>query len=278
MMNNNEPEQPSMVNNTHEDNLFSVPIEIEQQQMNLQDEDVSVNDPFLNLLCFDNNDEDEVELSSVDDSSESEKDYDKDVEDDEDYEDEAHSNNEIESPAQLKDMLIDYGVANGYQLVFTVNDNNRLLVRCGAEETNIDGMGKKIKMWKCTFRLWASRVTDDDSFQIKTLNDQHTCVRQFCLGSLVTYTWIAKRFFNQIIRNPEITLRQMQQDMIRKYQCRVSIGQCMRAKEKVLYDFEANSTTKQFFEDKMEELKSINKSAYDHLMERNPSTWSKAFF
>lgn len=40
----------------------------------------------------------------------------------------------------------------------------------------------------------------------------------------------------------------------------------------------ANSTTKQQFEEKMEELKAINKDAYTHLMERNPTSWSRAFF
>ncbi|KAD4585095.1 hypothetical protein E3N88_22696 [Mikania micrantha] len=49
---------------------------------------VSMNDPFLNLLCFNNNDEDEGDLNSVEHSSYSEKDYDKDVEDDKDYKDE----------------------------------------------------------------------------------------------------------------------------------------------------------------------------------------------
>ncbi|KAL8232101.1 hypothetical protein R6Q57_001879 [Mikania cordata] len=127
------------------------------KQMNLQDEDVSVNDHFLNLLCFDNNNEDEVDLNSVENSSDSEKEYGKDVEDDEDYKDEGvlypcYDPNidwklvkpivtmKFEGPAQLKEMLIDYvvvnglidyAVANGYQLVFIVNDNNRLLVRCG---------------------------------------------------------------------------------------------------------------------------------------------------
>lgn len=43
-----------------------------------------------------------------------------------------------ESPAQLKDMLTNYGVANGHPLVFTVNDHNRLLVRCGTEEIEDD--------------------------------------------------------------------------------------------------------------------------------------------
>ncbi|KAD5508225.1 hypothetical protein E3N88_15928 [Mikania micrantha] len=40
----------------------------------------------------------------------------------------------------------------------------------------------------------------------------------------------------------------------------------------------ANSTTKQQFEEIMEDLKTISKGAYAHLMERNPITWSRAFF
>ncbi|XP_076909294.1 uncharacterized protein LOC143566493 [Bidens hawaiensis] len=144
----------------------------------------------------------------------------------------------FESSAQLKDMLIDYGVANSHQLVFTVNDHARLLVRCGTEEIEDDGNGRKKKVWKCSFRLWASRIKGDDSFQIKSLNDNHTCSRKFHLGSLVTYSWIAKRYFKKIIKNPEISLREMQKDIMKKYQCRVSTGQCDRAKQKVLNDYE----------------------------------------
>ncbi|KAK1406735.1 hypothetical protein QVD17_38343 [Tagetes erecta] len=229
-------EDDDVIMNLEDEDVF-VNLEEEDVTVNLEDEDVTMKDAFLNLLCFDNDDEDEIERNSVEDWSESEKDYEKDVEDDEDYEDEGVVypcynpsidwklvkpivTMKFESPSQLKDMLIDYGVANGYQLVFTVNDNNRLLVRCGIEETNVDETGKKTKVWKCPFRLWASRVPDDDSFQIKTLNDQHACSRQFYLGSLLTYSWIAKRFFKEIIRNPEIPLRQLQQDVMRKYQCR----------------------------------------------------------
>ncbi|XP_076944474.1 uncharacterized protein LOC143615149 [Bidens hawaiensis] len=39
-----------------------------------------------------------------------------------------------------------------------------------------------------------------------------------------------------------------------------------------------NSTSKQLFERHMEELKTSSKGAYDHLIERNPITWSRAFF
>ncbi|XP_076941564.1 uncharacterized protein LOC143611177 [Bidens hawaiensis] len=40
----------------------------------------------------------------------------------------------------------------------------------------------------------------------------------------------------------------------------------------------AKSTSKQWFERHMKELKTNSKGAYDHLMERNPITWSRAFF
>ncbi|KAD5960286.1 hypothetical protein E3N88_11758 [Mikania micrantha] len=213
--------------------------------MNLED------DPFLSLLCYDKNDEDEDDVISIEDST-SEKDNESNS--DEDHEHDVgypcYDPNlnwklmkpivgmKFESPSQLKESLIDYGVSNGYQLVFLVNDRNRLLVRCGKEETEEDGDGNKKKVWACPFRLWASMITGDNSFQIKSLNDKHACSRKFSLGSLVTYSWIAKRYFKQIIQNPEISLRDMQEDIKRKYECKVSIGQCSRAKKKVLDEFE----------------------------------------
>ncbi|XP_076943574.1 uncharacterized protein LOC143613851 [Bidens hawaiensis] len=207
--------------------LVSLPIQNTNREVNLEDildnnDDVNFNDPFLNLLCFNNNDEDEDDVSSVEDWSGSEQDYGKDVEDD-DYEDvdvvyPCYDPNmdwklakpillmKFESPVQLKDMLIDYGVANGHQLVFTVNDHARLLVRCRTEEIEDDGNGRKKKVWKCLFRLWACRIKGDDSFQIKSLNDNHTCSRKFHLGSLVTYSWITKRYFKKILKTPETSL------------------------------------------------------------------------
>nr|KAJ0224514.1 hypothetical protein LSAT_V11C100036320 [Lactuca sativa] len=42
----------------------------------------------------------------------------------------------------------------------------------------------------CTFRLWASWMSDEESFQIKSLKVDHNCTRNFKFGSLVTYAWI----------------------------------------------------------------------------------------
>ncbi|PWA81631.1 hypothetical protein CTI12_AA180960 [Artemisia annua] len=183
----------------------------------------------------------------------------------------------FESCKQLKESMIDYGVSNGYQLVFPVNDYKRLLVKCGKEEIDHeeggvgnsdkieedgienndekgeddvgnndekDGMGKEIgidkkkKVRKCPFRLWASKITDEGSFQIKSLNDKHICSRKFSLGSLVTHTWIAKRYFKQLIQNPQMSIRAMQTDIMRKFKCKVSTGQCSRAKKKALLEYE----------------------------------------
>ncbi|GKF67121.1 hypothetical protein Tco_0193638, partial [Tanacetum coccineum] len=59
----------------------------------------------------------------------------------------------------------------------------------------------------CTFRIWASWMQDGSCFQIKTLIPEHTCSRNFELGSLVTFKWIAKQFALKIIEDPTITYR-----------------------------------------------------------------------
>ncbi|GJV06440.1 hypothetical protein Tco_1344096 [Tanacetum coccineum] len=79
----------------------------------------------------------------------------------------------------------------------------------GVESTGKKGkcIGKKGVQKGCTFRLWASWMQDGSCFQIKTLIPEHCCSRNFDLGSLVTYKWIAKH-------------------------------QCKRAKQRALFDHE----------------------------------------
>ncbi|CAI9276291.1 unnamed protein product [Lactuca saligna] len=39
-------------------------------------------------------------------------------------------------------------------------------------------------------RLWGSWMSDDQSFQIKSLVNEHNCARNFNFGSFATYIWI----------------------------------------------------------------------------------------
>ncbi|GJU09370.1 hypothetical protein Tco_1131766 [Tanacetum coccineum] len=90
----------------------------------------------------------------------------------------------------------------------------------------------------CPFRLWASWMQNERSFQIKTLYSDHKCARDYNLGSLVTFRWIAKHYAKEIILNPSIPIRSMQNDIREKFLINVSMGQCKRTKQFALYEHE----------------------------------------
>ncbi|GKA08658.1 hypothetical protein Tco_0687989 [Tanacetum coccineum] len=128
----------------------------------------------------------------------------------------------FENPLQLKNALVDYGVKHGYQLWFYKSDNKSLLVYCGRDIelgrcAGRRGMNKKKKAvaegdkvkgkkvadasdnkpvkWTrmrvlehkghhCPFRLWASWMSSERSFQIKSLYSDHRCTRNYNMGSL----------------------------------------------------------------------------------------------
>ncbi|GJS16432.1 hypothetical protein Tco_0410904 [Tanacetum coccineum] len=91
---------------------------------------------------------------------------------------------------------------------------------------------------QCGFRLWASWMSTENSFQIKSLKAEHKCARNYNLGSLVTYKWIAHHFAKEIIADPFIPLLKMKAAIREKFLINVSLGQCKRAKQRALYDFE----------------------------------------
>ncbi|GJW14977.1 calcium/proton exchanger [Tanacetum coccineum] len=91
---------------------------------------------------------------------------------------------------------------------------------------------------QCGFRLWASWMGTENSFQIKSLKAEHKCARNYNLGSLVTYTWIAHHFTKEIIAYLFIPLLKIKVAIREKFLINVSLGQFKRAKQRALYDFE----------------------------------------
>ncbi|GKG04375.1 hypothetical protein Tco_0314762, partial [Tanacetum coccineum] len=59
---------------------------------------------------------------------------------------------------------------------------------------------------QCGFRLWASWMSTENSFQSKSLKAEHKCARNYNLCSLVTYKWIAHHFTKEIIEDPFMPL------------------------------------------------------------------------
>ncbi|GKD96654.1 hypothetical protein Tco_1380551, partial [Tanacetum coccineum] len=91
----------------------------------------------------------------------------------------------------------------------------------------------------CKFRLWGSWIQNEASFQIKTLIPDHNCARVFDFGALVTYKWISRHYVREIVSNPKISHRELQDAIREKFLINVSLGQVRRAKQKALYDFES---------------------------------------
>ncbi|GJW93702.1 splicing factor [Tanacetum coccineum] len=87
---------------------------------------------------------------------------------------------------------------------------------------------------QCGFRLWASWMGSENSFQIKSLKAEHKCARNYNLGSLVTYKWIAHHFAKEIIEDPFIPLLKIKAVIREKFLINVSLRQCKIAKQRAM--------------------------------------------
>ncbi|CAI9284859.1 unnamed protein product [Lactuca saligna] len=132
---------------------------------------------------------------------------------------------------ELKHMLTNYAVSKGYSLWYEKNEAKALLVRCSKNEK-----GKP----SCPFRLWASPMNKENSFQIKSLIDKHNCARQQKLGCLVTYKWIGKMLIPDILERPKFSYRKMAEVVRKDYGLKVSLGQCRNAKYFALDEISGN--------------------------------------
>nr|KAJ0211487.1 hypothetical protein LSAT_V11C400221130 [Lactuca sativa] len=122
------------------------------------------------------------------------------------------------NPLELKLCITNYAVKNGYDLWYEKSDHERLLVKF------CKGKG-------CHFRLWATWMSSEKSFQIKSLNDMHNCARVFKFGSIVTYKWIAKHFMNHILQKPKMSIRKLKAKVSKKFNLIASVGQCRNARK-----------------------------------------------
>ncbi|GJV92543.1 reverse transcriptase domain-containing protein [Tanacetum coccineum] len=134
----------------------------------------------------------------------------------------------FEDPKQLKGALAFYALANGYKLYYEVNNPRRLVAKCSK-----DNQEKK-----CPFRLWASWMQTEKSFQIKNMIDQHVCSRTFEYGSLITSNWIARNYAKKIMIIPTIKVRVIVALVLKKYKCKVYVSLVGRGEIKALQKYE----------------------------------------
>ncbi|GKB51683.1 multidrug resistance-associated protein 5 [Tanacetum coccineum] len=155
------------------------------------------------------------------------------------------------SVAQFKECLTYYALANGFSLWYERSGEVRVVAKCGQRPPRVPApekakLRKQTKypcassddLPKCPWRCYARWMTDEKTFQCISLNDEHTCVRNFNFGTLVNYKWIAKIFSDKIRANPNIRLCDLADLVMKKYKCKVSLNQCTNAKKYALIEYE----------------------------------------
>nr|GEV34689.1 pentatricopeptide repeat-containing protein [Tanacetum cinerariifolium] len=145
--------------------------------------------------------------------------------------------------AQLKECLTYYSIANGISLWFYRSLKEQLIARCGMRPKKLKDSekGEQRKHFKYPssgrnegsnrpFKCYSKLMLTESSFQVISLNKEHTCVRNFKYGNLVNYKWIGKHFGHKIRQNPKIKLHEIADLVLKKFKCIVSPAQCRNAK------------------------------------------------
>ncbi|GJS15107.1 multidrug resistance-associated protein 5 [Tanacetum coccineum] len=155
------------------------------------------------------------------------------------------------SVAQFKECLTYYTLETGFSLWYERSGEVRVVAKYGQRPPRLSALekGKQKKQTTypstssddlptCPWRCYSRWMTDEKTFQCISLEDEHTCVRNFNFGSLVNYKWIAKVFGEKIRANLDIRLCDIVDLVMKKYKCKASPNQCTNAKKYALVEYE----------------------------------------
>lgn len=101
----------------------------------------------------------------------------------------------------LRETVRNYAIKKGYELVRKKSDIKRLTIICGSD--------------RCPWRLYATRLADQMTFMIKSLQDKHMCVRPTVhKNSNCTTKWIVKILKEKLIADPDMSYELMQHELL----------------------------------------------------------------
>ncbi|KAL8115171.1 hypothetical protein AgCh_021848 [Apium graveolens] len=123
----------------------------------------------------------------------------------------------------LKEAIRNYGVAKQRRVYLKRCDLKRMQVKCRDEYK-----------WE----LWASRMTNDEAFQIKTYKKEHNSII-VSKQRMVKADWLAKQFGNIIRSNPRWKLKEYAAAITAKYNILCTLNQCWWAKKAAMAELES---------------------------------------
>ena len=116
----------------------------------------------------------------------------------------------------LKAALREYAIKKPVDIKFKLNERTKISVHCK------NGCG-----WRC----YASHISGELTFQIKTLTDDCTCLKSF-KNSQATSTYIAKRFIEDFSKNPNWEVSGVYNHVMQNLSVDLSVNQVYRSKRK----------------------------------------------
>lgn len=171
---------------------------------------------------------------------------------------------------QFKECVTRYAIAQGRNLTWKVSDkgsNQRLGVRCNPG---------------CPFRMYASWDNRRGALVVKSVEDQHTCLRNMQANRQLKSTWLAKQFLELFKARPYWPAKQIKETIRRTYKVLVKTGFAYKVKyyaHKLLHGSmkEHYSKLRRY----LEALKEASPNSYFQLDVDNktqPPTFKRVFF
>ncbi|KAL4572319.1 hypothetical protein LXL04_019091 [Taraxacum kok-saghyz] len=146
----------------------------------------------------------------------------------------------FKSKKELKDLIDDHAIQTRRNLYFEKNDKLRLRAKCrgvvvGSLSSRVVGTSKSndkcvnSKEEGCKWALHASRTNEESDWFVKTLKDNHSCLKSRKLRAC-TATFLSKEILCQIETDPRVPLRALVEQIESKYEVGVSMDKIFRAK------------------------------------------------
>ncbi|KAL4554369.1 hypothetical protein LXL04_039506 [Taraxacum kok-saghyz] len=197
----------------------------------------------------------------------------------------------FKSKKELKDLVDAHAIQTRNNLYFEKNDKLRLWAKCrgvvvGSLSSGVVGTTKskdkcvKSKKEGCKWALHASRSNEESDWFVKTLKDNHSCLRSKNLRAC-TATFLSKEILRQIETDPRVPLPALVEQIESKYEVGVSMDKIFRAKAAAT-NIVVGDYTKQYeiLRDYCLELQATNPGTtikIDVYSEPNPSNPSRMY-
>ncbi|XP_057772531.1 uncharacterized protein LOC130992076 [Salvia miltiorrhiza] len=116
---------------------------------------------------------------------------------------------------ECKDAVVLWAIINGYNIKWTRSSKIRLEAEC---------------FGNCPWMLYASKLTSEPTFVIKSYHEKHTCIRAL-RNRQVKSDWVASQLVELLKRSPNLQGKEIQKELKIKFGIDVTIDMCYKAKE-----------------------------------------------